>query len=262
MKVLKKRNVILGVIAVAVLIFGIYATTWINPYWKSRQLIRAIQQKDYDAVERILESGLDPNTPETVVTKIWYLFETAPNVPIDVAAKADDLRSVRLLLQYGADPNHIEGTRSYPLHSAIFANGENVLAIVQELVEHGADPYETYANDNAFYEAADKYSKNDPAGEFRMLQTMDYLLSFFGETPQTVSEKSRSMWSLTTSSIYHGRGIQLIQYLIDHGGRIDYDSSCAGESFYDYCHREGNEDILELIEKNGGFPDERTNPDP
>ena len=88
------------------------------------------------------------------------------------------------------------------------------------------------------------------------------LLSFFGETPQTVSEKYRSIWSLTTSSIYHGRHIQLIQYLIDHGGRVDYDSSCAGESFYDYRHREGNEDIFELIEKNGGFPDERVNPDP
>ena len=65
--------------------------------------------------------------------------------------------------------------------------------------------------------------------------------------------KEKQVWSLTTYAFYMGENTQLIQYLIDNG-TIDYDSSCAGESFYDYCHKEGKEKLLSIVETNGGFP--------
>lgn len=89
-----------------------------------------------------------------------------------------------------------------------------------------------------------------------MKETMDYLFKEFKESPQSISQKSHETWSLTTYAIYRGQNIQLIQFLIDNRGTIDFDSSYAGESFYDYCHKKGNEKLLSLIEQNGGFPED------
>ena len=236
---------------------SLFIVTLNSPYHKSRQLIKAIKQHDYDTMEIMLEAGVDPNVPDARITKLNGLFETAPDVPIDIAAKMDDIKAVKMLLQYGATPNHIEGTRSHPLHSAIFKNGENVLAIVKELVEHGADPYEEHGSTNVFYWVASKRSPNDSNADLRMMETLDYLFETFCEDPQSISQKSHETWSLTTYAIYRGQNIQLIQFLIDNRGTIDFDSSYAGESFYDYCHKKGNEKLLSLIEKNGGFPEDK-----
>ena len=259
----KKKETLLIFLVVLILVVLIISNTVLlflvtlnSPYHKSRQLIKAIKQHDYDTMEIMLEAGVDPNVPDARITKLNGLFETAPDVPIDIAAKMDDIKAVKMLLQYGATPNQIEGTRSHPLHSAIFKNGENVLAIVKELVEHGADPYEEHGSTNVFYWVADKRSPNDSNADLRMMETMDYLFETFCEDPQSISQKSHEIWSLTTYAIYRGKNIQLIQFLIDNRGTIDFDSSYAGESFYDYCHKKGNEKLLSLIEQNGGFPED------
>lgn len=259
----KKKETLLIFFVVLILVVLIISNTVLlflvtlnSPYHKSRQLIKAIKQHDYDTMEIMLEAGVDPNVPDARITKLNGLFETAPDVPIDIAAKMDDIKAVKMLLQYGATPNQIEGTRSHPLHSAIFKNGENVLAIVKELVEHGADPYEEHGSTNVFYWVAGKRSPNDSNADLRMMETMDYLFETFCEDPQSISQKSHEIWSLTTYAIYRGKNIQLIQFLIDNRGTIDFDSSYAGESFYDYCHKNGNEKLLSLIEQNGGFPED------
>ena len=252
----KKALLIFLVMLIISSTLSLFIVTLNSPYHKSRQLIKAIKQHDYDTMKTLLEAGVDPNVPDARITKLNGLFETAPDVPIDIAAKMDDIKAVKMLLQYGATPNHIEGTRSHPLHSAIFKNGENVLAIVKELVEHGADPYEEHGSTNVFYWVADKRSPNDSNADLRMMETMDYLFETFCEDPQSISQKSHETWSLTTYAIYRGQNIQLIQFLIDNRGTIDFDSSYAGESFYDYCHKKGNEKLLSLIEQNGGFPED------
>ena len=259
----KKKETLLIFLVVLILVVLIISNTVLlflvtlnSPYHKSRQLIKAIKQHDYDTMEIMLEAGVDPNVPDARITKLNGLFETAPDVPIDIAAKMDDIKAVKMLLQYGATPNQIEGTRSHPLHSAIFKNGENVLAIVKELVEHGADPYEEHGSTNVFYWVAGKRSPNDSNADLRMMETMDYLFETFCEDPQSISQKSHEIWSLTTYAIYRGKNIQLIQFLIDKRGTIDFDSSYAGESFYDYCHKKGNEKLLSLMEQNGGFPED------
>ena len=252
----KKALLIFLVVLIISSTLSLFIVTLNSPYHKSRQLIKAIKQHDYDTMKTLLEAGVDPNVPDARITKLNGLFETAPDVPIDIAAQMDNVNAVRILLQYGAIPNHIEGTRSYPLHSAIFKNGENVLAIVKELVEHGADPYEKDGSTNVFYWVACKRSPNDSNADLRMMETLDYLFETFCEDPQSISQKSHETWSLTTYAIYRGQNIQLIQFLIDNGGTIDFDSSYAGESFYDYCHKKGNEKLLSLIEQNGGFPED------
>ena len=250
----KKALLIFLVMLIISSTLSLFIVTLNSPYHKSRQLIKAIKQHDFDTMKSLLEAGVDPNVPDARITKLNGLFETAPDVPIDIAAKMDDIKAVKMLLQYGATPNHIEGTRSHPLHRAIFKNGENVLAIVKELVDHGADPYEKYGSTNVFYWVADKRSLNDSNADLRMKETMDYLFKAFKESPQSISQKSHETWSLTTYAFYCGENTQLIQYLIDNGGTIDYYSSYAGESFYDYCHRK--EKLLSIIEKNGGFPED------
>ena len=237
-------------------IASLVVSTLTGPYHKSRELIRAIRRQDYEMVESMLKSGFDPNTPNTRITKLNGLFETAPDIPIDIAAGLGDLKSVELLLRYGANPNHIEGTGSYPLFAAVWNNGENVLEIVKLLVENGADPHELRGDDNVYFWIACRYSANDPEGEMRLKDVMDYLFTTFDEDAQSAKGNSIQIWSLTTTAIYLGKNVQLIRYLLDHGGKIDYNSSYSGQSFYDYCHEEGRESILSVIEENGGFPED------
>ena len=98
--------------------------------------------------------------------------------------------------------------------------------------------------------------RNHPIGEMRLKDVMDYLFTTFDEDAQSAKGNSIQIWSLTTTAIYLGKNVQLIRYLLDHGGKIDYNSSYSGQSFYDYCHEEGRESILSVIEENGGFPED------
>jgi ankyrin repeat protein len=86
-------------------------------------LLVALEKKDIGFVKALLEMGADPNKASISRTPLWY------------AAQNDDYEAVKLLLEAGANPNQkTEVDGWFPLEDA------KSLAMVELLLEHGADP--------------------------------------------------------------------------------------------------------------------------
>jgi len=229
-----------------------------DPYYKSSQLIKAIEKKDYDKLEKMLSDGTDPNIPEFRETFYTRMCEMSPRTALGIAAERDDLEAVRILLQYGASPNRDEVLHPCPLMRAISTNGPNSLEIVKLLIQYGADPYKTDGTAlNAYYKVLEMYSPELSEESMRLTQIMDYMLGYFDETPQTVREKCSSNWSLATTAIYVGENPSLIRFLLQKGDTVNVDSVYRGYkggiSFYDWCHLEKNKTILAILEEYGYF---------
>ena len=72
----KKKETLLIFLVVLIFVVLIISNTVLlflvtlnSPYHKSRQLIKAIKQHDYDTMEIMLEAGVDPNVPDARITK-------------------------------------------------------------------------------------------------------------------------------------------------------------------------------------------------
>src|SRR5258706_1379233 len=99
----------------------------------------------------LLERGADPNDGETPYhvpettdnTVMRMLLESgtlnAENLATMLLRKTDwhDLEGLRMLLEHGADPNHMERWGESAMHHAV--RRDNSLKMIELLVEHGAD---------------------------------------------------------------------------------------------------------------------------
>ena len=65
----KKTLLIFLVMLIISSTLSLFIVTLNSPYHKSRQLIKAIKQHDYDTMEIMLEAGVDPNVPDARITK-------------------------------------------------------------------------------------------------------------------------------------------------------------------------------------------------
>jgi uncharacterized protein len=129
------------------------------------ELVEASQEGDLAAVRRLVESGADVNSTDQhgmgplltfTPAVVEYLLSKGadPNsqknesgAPVLVGiAYMNDVECVRLLLGGGANPNAVvERTGETPLHSSLAKSGADVSAadrqaVVELLIEHGADP--------------------------------------------------------------------------------------------------------------------------
>ena len=103
------------------------------------ELIRAIMRRNIDTVTQILSTGLvDINQPEFEVT------------PLILSIRIGNIDIVRLLLQYGANPNYVvvmtSGRRNTALNEAITVNN---IEIARLLLQNGADPTGPCVRDRA-----------------------------------------------------------------------------------------------------------------
>ena len=254
---LKRITVLTVILVVAGIISSALLAAFLiirDPYYKSSQLIKAIEKKDYDKLEKMLSDGTDPNIPEFRETFYTRMCETAPVTPLGFAAVNDDLEAVNILLMHDADPNYIKNSKSWPLGDAIFTNGSNSLEIVKKLLEYGSEPYESNGYKNAFYTVAGKYCvESDTRQQLRLVEIMEYLLNNSGETPHTVFYKSNEVLSLAIYAVFTGRNPILIRFLLENGDSVDSDSTYYGISLYDWCHYDENKTILAILEEYGYF---------
>lgn len=129
------------------IIFGIPMWFWIasTPYRATGELIQAICENDLVALEEMLESGYDPNTPDFFYKGAWKYVnrfaEDAPSFALCTACREGNPEAVKLLLDYGADPVLTEGDDFdwSAMSCAVMASeDEDCIEIVNMLLDHGA----------------------------------------------------------------------------------------------------------------------------
>lgn len=243
MRIAKTHKMIVSLVALVVistvLSAFLAAVSIINsPYYKSSQLIKAIEKKDHDKLETLLIDGTDPNYPESRISKLNEILEYVPRVPIKVAIKNDDLKSVEILLKYGATVSCIDGTGWSPLRTALFQISDNTIEIVNLLLENGADPFKNEGNCNAFYAVASDSREN-------AVLLIDLLLNYCNETPISIKNKSGETKSLATYAARIGRNPNMVKFLLENGDCLD--ESWEGESLYVWCITNGYLELAELI---------------
>lgn len=80
--------------------------------FRTRGLVHSIKSRNRTAAETWLEKGADPNLSDIPSNIMWKLFVMVPSenygkpTPLKYACEAQDSDMVRLLLQYGAEPDY------------------------------------------------------------------------------------------------------------------------------------------------------------
>lgn len=215
------------------------------PYYQSNQLIKAIEKQNYSDVDRLLSSGVDPNTPNCKITRLNSLFEVSPRVSLSVACQNDDIEAVKLLIKYGASAEHIQGTSWSPLREAIIRCGPNSLEIIKTLLDNGADPYYEESGDDAFFATAGLwvYLKTEDRSN-EAVQILDYLLARYQETPSSISRKAGK--TLISVAVGRSDNDKIVEYLLENGDNPH--SLYCGKSLYECAVLHGNEKIIGVLE--------------
>ena len=105
-----------------------------------------------ETVKRLLAGGADANRPTLYTTpgpSGDVRINPAPpgSTPLHVAADSSNVELVRMLLNAGADPNHVRKDGHSPFSVAVVARD---LPVVKEMVAHGADLLARYDPDDRF----------------------------------------------------------------------------------------------------------------
>jgi ankyrin repeat protein len=117
-------------------------------FWGWTVLMHAVDAGHVETVEFLLEHGADPNVPVKRAERLYYLYNSVPNIERDDegttalmhAAVKESVEIVKILLAHGADPNvrATETDEGFPFTALLMAAGRGNLEIVRTLVEHGA----------------------------------------------------------------------------------------------------------------------------
>jgi hypothetical protein len=133
-------------------------------------LIRACENDDLPEAIKLLQEGVEPNGEdfihETGKTDVEYLAPLR-DAPIVCAAKRGNLELVRILLEYGANPNWCCCSCVTALHEAILNEHPAVVAF---LLAHGADATIPYDMQMSTLELARRVGNDDIAEMIRSSQ--------------------------------------------------------------------------------------------
>jgi ankyrin repeat protein len=88
----------------------------------------ALQNRDFDLAELLIDRGLDINSKDQNGIDILYAV---------INLRTKDKETMRFLLRHGANPNNMEGAIDTPLHNAI---NWSAFKLIKLLLDYGADP--------------------------------------------------------------------------------------------------------------------------
>ena len=245
-----------GIIYIITLL--LVACIWIiavnSDWYKTEKLIKAIKSEDIIEIERLLKTGIDPHKTDVQPSWVWTLLESSPNRPLTIACKTGNLEIVKMLIDYGATAEPIDGTGYSPLNAALFYYQPDDIELVNVLLDNGADINEVEDVELVFIAAkmtpkvydkhktngtvfASGYDENTAKG---ITEIVCILLNNRSVNITTESGETLLMFSAKSGNEY------LVKYLLDNGADVslvDY----KGRTALDYAIQSNNAEVIELF---------------
>jgi len=253
---MKKHFKQYGIIYIIILLVACIWIISVNSDWyKTEKLIKAIKSEDVVEVEKLLKSGINPQKTDVSPSWFWTLLEVTPTRPLAVACNIGNLEIVKLLIDYGATAEPIDGTGFSPLREVLFYYHPNDVEIVNILLENGANINEPEDMELVYIAAkmtpkvydkhktngtvfASGYDENTAKGITNIVVTLLNERSI-----NIVNEYGESLLILGVK-----RGNEyLVKYLLDNGADdslVDY----TGKSALDYAIQANNIEVIEILQ--------------
>lgn len=242
MKIVFKLVKLIAWVAVIILAFEL---VMVFPYRDAHRLIEAVGEGPA-AVEQVLKEGADPNTPTGPYKGGWRtfnrFFENGVDYPLSVACFHGDLESVRLMLEYGADPalTQDEGVGWSAIESSILGSRDpDCVEIVKLLMEYGMDPMAYSGSYHPAELAAMEYPLPENPGHAERITELVVLL--IGNLDVNEEEGL----TLLMHAAIRGNA-PLAEYLLSVGADPFLKSS-EGMTALDYAVERGREDVARLL---------------
>eukprot|EP00037_Helgoeca_nana_P029390 m.350286 g.350286 ORF g.350286 m.350286 type:complete len:527 (-) comp27966_c0_seq4:213-1793(-) len=190
-----------------------------------RPLLAAVKARNWAIINCLLEAGDNPATASDV----------DHTTPLHFAAEAGELPTVKLLVEHGADVHATGGAFSGdPLEHAhnnapplLFAAKNGHVDVMKYLVEKGADPMAAARNNMTsiicLAQGAGGAQEEDYLEAIKYLEKQGVDLD-----AQSTMEGGPGMTALMYAAKY--AQFKVVVYLVEHGARIDAESSIFEES--------------------------------
>ncbi|XP_078149521.1 potassium channel AKT1-like [Carex rostrata] len=177
----------------------------------------AVVRADFSLLQQLLRRGLDPNE-----------CDNDYHSPLHIAASMGNEQCVRLLLQFGADPNCRDAYGKVPLGEAIIASHETV---AQVLFYNGAT---LSAEDSGVYACI--------AAEQNKKGLLENIIKYGGD----VSAKNKDGDTALHKAVCDAN-IELVEFLLDNGCDMDTPNN-YGLTPRQLADQQSHEDIKSLFE--------------
>lgn len=226
-------------------------------YYRTRELLQAIECENVYKVKELLDAGIDPNMTDVSPSKFWDFLETSPNRPLTIACRTGNIEIVELLIEYGATAESIAGTGESPLREVLFYFQPDDVEIVKLLFENGASAEAEYG-ENMVYVAAQMvprvYDKTQADGTVfvggydeitakGITEIIDILIVNGGNANYVDGTgKTVLMISVERENLY------LTEYLINIGCETSVTDK-QGKTALDYALELDNEELISILDQ-------------
>lgn len=253
MKLHKKyitRIIVVSIVSVIVLsLLALYFYRY-----DTERLLNAIEEDDIVAAKALLDNGLDPNRSNVDPGLLWEFLEYAPRRPLEVACYHGNLEMIRLLIEYGATAEYIEGTDWSPLRQTLFHFDPDDVEVVKLLLANGATLDEPAEDELPVFAAAQmlpwatnpdtsKYIREYDEATAKGITEIVILL--LGDTSIDETSRSRMNRTLLIHAVVN-ENVYLVDYLISAGCDLTI-TDCHDKTAMDYALESGNNELIALV---------------
>ncbi len=228
------------------------------PYYYHLRLFTAIENEDYEKVEKLLIDGYDPNKTDIKPSVIWDFLETYPRQPLAEACSTGNLEIVKLLIEHGATAEYRDGCGWSPLRKTLFYFHPDDIEMVKLLLENGASLDDLESDCLPVFAAAqmtpkvfDKTKANGTVfssgyDEETAKGITEIVIMLLGDKSVdiTTSTNGQSLLMLAVQK----DNVYLAQYLISAGCDVDYIEK-NGKTALDFAVENGNEEMIMLLKQ-------------
>ena len=255
------KNKKLWIILAFLLAFIVGLMIFFNtPYRKAERLVKAIKQENYEEIEKLLNSGIDPNitTTSDVTEFLLNAVESTGERPLSVACDIGNLEIVQLLVEYGATAEPYDKCGWSPLNQTLFHYQTDDKEIVELLLKNGAEVNEDGSFGLPIFNAAEmipsKYNRKSDNGVYYIGGYDEEVAKGITDIVETLLEYGgydvnlRSSYDGSTLLISAAKSgnLYLAEYLILKGYDVNAKDD-FNKSAFDYAQNNQDYEMTKLL---------------